>query len=128
MATPPGQPPDRPSDVLLDEINALRAQVAALIARVYHLEQKSGAAPEMPTRAIPAAQVQPAAPPPAGTILHSPSVHAGSGAPPAPGQLPHLPASSRAAPEKAEANLEKKIGQYWLNGMGIIAMLIGVSY
>jgi len=128
MATPPGQPPDRPSDVLLDEINALRAQVAALTARVYHLEQKSGAAPEMPARAIPAAQVQPAAPPPAGTILHPPSVHAGSGAPPAPGQLPRLPASSRAAPEKVEANLEKKIGQYWLNRIGIIAMLIGVSY
>jgi uncharacterized membrane protein len=36
------------------------------------------------------------------------------------------PLSSSA--ERAQGDLEKKIGQYWLNRIGIAAMLIGVSY
>ena len=127
MASPPGQPPDGPSDTLLDEMKALRAQVAALTARVYHLEQKSGALPEAPKQVIPPVQVQPQGPPSAGTVPQTPSIHAISGTP-VPGPLPHLPASSRAGSTRVDADLEKKIGQYWLNRIGIVAVLIGVSY
>lgn len=43
-------------------------------------------------------------------------------------QLPHLPAGVGTVPATVETDLEKKIGQYWLNRIGIIAMLVGVSY
>src|SRR5882672_812423 len=102
MASPPGQPPDGPSDTLLDEMKALRAQVAALTARVYHLEQKSGVLPEPPKQVISPVQVQPQGPPSAGTMPQPPSIHAVS--------LPHLPASSRAGSTRVDADLEKKIG------------------
>src|SRR5260370_33910830 len=127
MASPPGQPPDGPSDTLLDEMKALRAQVAAWTARVYQLEQKSGVLPEAPKQVIPPAHVQPPAPPSAGTVPQPPSIHAISGTP-VPGPLPHLPVSSRAGSTRVDADLEKKIGQYWLNRIGIVAVLIGVSY
>src|SRR5258706_14467270 len=127
MASPPGQPPDRPSDTLLDEMKALRAQVAALTARVYHLEQKSGILQEATKQVISPEQVQPQAPPSAGTMPQPPSMHAVSGTP-IPGPLPHLPVSSRSGSAKVDADLEKKIGQYWLNRIGIVAVLIGVSY
>ena len=40
------------------------------------------------------------------------------------------PTGVRSAPKAAreDTDLEKKIGQYWLNRIGIVAMLIGVSY
>src|SRR6266404_827970 len=114
MASPPGQPPDGPSDTLLDEMKALREHVAALTARVYHLEQKSGVLPEAPKQVISPVQVQPQAPPSAGTMPQPPSVHAVSGTP-APGPLPHLPDRPQAGSVSGDADLEKKIGQYWLN-------------
>src|SRR6266404_9966734 len=109
MASPPGQPPDGPSDTLLDEMKALREHVAALTARVYHLEQKSGVVPEAPKQVISPVQVQPQAPPSAGTMPQSPSFHAVSGTP-VPSSLPHLPASSRAGSTRVDADLEEKIG------------------
>jgi len=42
--------------------------------------------------------------------------------------LPHLSAGVRTGPATVDTDLEKKIGQYWLNRIGIIAMLVGVSY
>src|SRR5579864_5169607 len=127
MASPPGQPPDGPLNVLLDEINALRAQVAALTARVYHLEQKTGVQAEMRPQVSPPAQVRPPTPPPAGTAPQPAAVHG------APGMLarfplPHLPVGVGTGPAAVDTDLEKKIGQYWLNRIGIIAMLVGVSY
>src|SRR5467141_2551100 len=68
MANPPGQPPNK----IPEEIDALKAQVAALTARVYQLEQKSGFAPDVPVHAIPPTRQQPPAPPPAGTMLEPP--------------------------------------------------------
>jgi len=41
--------------------------------------------------------------------------------------LPPQP-NLRSGSRKEGADLEKKIGQYWLNRIGIVAMLIGVSY
>ena len=35
---------------------------------------------------------------------------------------------SRSGAAREDTDLEKKIGQYWLNRIGIVAMLIGVSY
>jgi len=127
MASPPGQPPDGPLNVLLDEINALRAQVAALTARVYHLEQKTGVQPEMRPQVSPPAQVRPPTPPPAGTAPQPAAVHGALGMP-ARFPLPHLSAGVRTGPATVDTDLEKKIGQYWLNRIGIIAMLVGVSY
>src|SRR6266478_3076365 len=132
MATPPGQRPNKTPE----EIEALKAQVAALTARVYQLEQKSGYAPEAPQHAIPPTQQQPPAPPPAGTMLQPPPaqiVSRPSSLPPPPmppsrQQLPQLQPSLRSGSTKEGVDLEKKIGQYWLNRIGIVAMLIGVSY
>ena len=42
--------------------------------------------------------------------------------------LPHLPVGVGTGPAAVDTDLEKKIGQYWLNRIGIIAMLVGVSY
>jgi uncharacterized membrane protein len=126
MASPPGQPPDGPLNTLLDEINALRAQVAALTARVYHLEQRTGVEAGMRPQAIPPVQYQPPAPP-AGTTPQPASAHGTTGMP-ARQQLPNLPAGVPTRPPTVDTDLEKKIGQYWLNRIGIIAMLVGVSY
>src|SRR6266403_1781854 len=132
MATPPGQPPNKTAE----EIEALKAQVAALTARVYQLERKSGYAPEAPQHATPPTQQQPPAPLPAGTMLQPPPaqiVSKPSQLPPPPmppsrQQLPQIQPSLRSGSTKEDVDLEKKIGQYWLNRIGIVAMLIGVSY
>src|SRR3989475_11414032 len=100
-----------------DEIEALKAQVRALTSRIYKLEQVSGLVSE--------AQPQnPAAVPPATPCLPPPSVPAPSLSPPSRPPILSTPAASKAG----DANLEKKIGQYWLNRIGIVAMLVGVSY
>jgi len=130
MATPPGQPPNKTAE----EIEALKAQVAALTARVYQLERKSGYAPEAPQHAIPPTQLQSPARPPAGTMLQPaqivsrPSPLPPPPMPPSRQQLPQLQPSLRSGSTKEDVDLEKKIGQYWLNRIGIVAMLIGVSY
>src|SRR5512146_2706942 len=88
-----------------DELAALRAQVAALTSRIYRLEQRSGIGSE------PAPEPQPASVP---EKLTAPVATTSS--------MP--PRSSR----PASPGLESKIGQLWLNRIGIIALLIGVSY
>ena len=105
-----------------DEIEALRSQVAALTARVYDLEQKSGVAYATQPQATPAGQPTPPT---------APIATPGFPAAPFPERLR---TSVRKSPLSAsgttheDTNLEKKIGQYWLNRIGIVAMLIGVSY
>jgi len=114
-----------------DELEALRSQVAALTARVYSLEQRSGAASVTQPQAI-ASEQAPAtsAPPLSGTMLQPP-FPAGvfHPLPPAPPRRPAPPALGHpSGAARADINLEKKIGQYWLNRIGIVAVLIGVSY
>src|SRR5262245_40929738 len=101
------------------EIDALKAQLAALAARMDRLEQRAGTARETPIEVV--APAQPV--PPAAT--------------PQPQAAPRLADLSwKTAPVarpfsdsiKEHDDLEKKIGQYWLNRIGIIAMLFGVSY
>src|SRR5579872_6848620 len=97
-----------------DEIEALKSQIASLTARVYQLETQRGAAPSR----IPA--VEPPSPSASGPTA-PPFVPV---SPPHP--LPHAPAthSLRAAARatRDDTDLEKKIGQYWLNRIGIVAM------
>ncbi len=144
-----------------DGLDALRAQVAALTARVYRLEQEAAgiAVPPDPAESThdPAAQplTQASAPPATppshvaapleGTMLTPPAPRAPSPShaqSPVTARLTSPFSSTPSAPSGAnpsaakplslghsgDADLEKKIGQYWLNRIGIVAMLIGVSY
>jgi uncharacterized membrane protein len=103
-----------------DELEALRAQVASLTARVHRLEQSARIEPSLTSGTVAA----PAQPPPA--ITRSPAEQ-----PP----MPHVPPRpSVAAPKFAQAaprsseSLEGTIGKLWLNRIGIVAILIGVAY
>lgn len=125
-----------------DEIEVLKAQVASLTARVYQLEQfsadgsnRSGKeVPETPPQAVASPPIAPPRQPPPGTMLVPPAPKINIGAPstetvpptqkPEPAfKLPSLSASAR-----SNTNIEEKIGQYWLNRIGIVAILIGLSY
>jgi len=96
-----------------NELEGLRAQVAALTNRVYRLEvalegKSTAAAQSLPQAA--------AAPPP-------PIVR--SAEPP----LPRKSAIVSPPPVSlSEGNLESRIGSHWLNRIGITAVLVGVSY
>ena len=100
-----------------DELKALRAAVAELTARIYRLEQKTGLeAPPQPQAATPPTFPKTIKPP-----LVSP--------PPAPTFAP-LPRSSPvvAMSRHTTGELESTIGKLWLNRIGILAILVGVSY
>src|SRR5712691_11228809 len=100
-----------------DEIEALKAQVRALTSRIYKLEQASGLVSE-------AQPQKPAAVPPGAPSRPTPSVPGPSLSPTSrPPSLSTPPAS-----KAGDANLEKKIGQYWLNRIGSVAILVGGSY
>src|SRR3984893_9864849 len=124
----------------LRELEALRLQVAALTQRVYHLEQKQQISesqknlqpmpPAEPAVSIPAPPALPPSEPPQGTVLKSPTPTIRTAVPPPFPTPPHpllgLPAFPQAS--RSSDSMEAKIGQYWLNRVGIIAVLIGVSY
>jgi len=107
---------------LQDEIVALRTQVAALTARLYRVEQRLGLESEQPQEPPKAVREVPKAPYP----LVPPSSPVKTSQPPS--IAPPTFASSLAAPEKEQEELEGKIGKLWLNRIGIVAILIGVSY
>ena len=99
-----------------NELEELKQRLAALTQRVYRLEQQAGLEPPKPVLAppTPAAAVPGApAPPPAVPSAALPA------AAPAVAQAP------AAAPAES---LESRIGAHWLNRIGIVAVLIGVSY
>jgi uncharacterized membrane protein len=99
-----------------EELDELRAQVAALTARVQRLEQHNGSK--------------------AGNVSLASSEIAATPDPPPPPQKPFIPASHplafvtkrNASGEEEETSLEGKIGGLWLNRVGIIATLFGVAY
>src|SRR5947209_3267655 len=93
-----------------DEMEALRAQLAALTVRIYQLEQRAGIEPQKPVATLAATPVQPV--PPASQPPSSRSVQ----------QVPP-PSFTRPVQKKEKQDLEKKIGQYWLNRIGIVAVL-----
>jgi len=108
-----------------DEIDALTKQVAALTARVYQLEQLNGVVSEPRAQAIPRKPQSPALP--TAATIPSPSSDQPGTVPRSAQPTPSQP-SFRSAITKDEAGLEKKIGQFWLNRIGIVAVLVGVSY
>src|SRR5579864_1253181 len=117
-----------------DELEALRAQVASLTARVHRLEQSTGIEPQFSgTTATP--PPPPITRPPAeeGRIRVLREEAERGPVPPPP--MPHIPARPNVAapkfaqtPQRSSEDLEGTIGKLWLNRVGIIAILIGVSY
>jgi uncharacterized membrane protein len=106
-------------------LESLRAQVAALTARVYQLEL----ARELPSQTVPASVPQPSKPTPPQTTAPPIHEHTFQHSVALPGSpTPLRTPSPLSVPRGQEGDLEKKIGQYWLNRIGIAAMLIGVSY
>ncbi|MGE5112527.1 MAG: DUF2339 domain-containing protein [Acidobacteriaceae bacterium] len=102
-----------------DELAALREQLAALTARIYRLEQRTGIVPEPQAPRPPAPA--PVAPPPEARVPVLP-------APPIPPIPPRTEAATSGERPRATEGLESQIGKLWLNRVGIIATLIGVSY
>jgi uncharacterized membrane protein len=110
-----------------EDLDQLRAQVASLTARVYQLEQArelaSGKSPQavVETTQQPGITNRPQTPTSATEVPASSSTSAPTQQAPQFNLLPR--------PDRSEdGDLEKKIGQYWLNRIGIAAMLFGVSY
>jgi uncharacterized membrane protein len=98
-----------------DELQSLREQLAQLTARIYRLELMAGTASGVKSETVaPAASVSAAEPSPVGPPL--------SAQQPGPRSIP------KARSTREDVTLEKRIGQYWLNRIGIIAMLAGVAY
>src|SRR5215471_16462338 len=105
-----------------DELEGLKAQVAALTARIYMLEQRLGVAAQPPPRPA-------AAEPTISTTTEPQRVIPRTAAPaqPAAPSFAGLP-SLRSVDANQDTSLEKKIGQYWLNRIGIAAVLFGVAF
>jgi uncharacterized membrane protein len=103
-----------------DELQQLRAQVAELTRRVYRLEgllsarAEQAVAPAQPTPTVRDVDSEPLA----GTSTHVP-----------PPPLVTVPAAVAAKPPvRPKASLESRIGGQWLNRVGIVAVLVGLSY
>lgn len=102
-----------------DELAKLAAQVASLTTRIYQLEQRIGISPPEPRPSTSEPRVQTSVPP--YPIVPRPS---------APVTTPTraAPSSPRAKSASDSEGLESKIGKFWLNRIGILAILIGLSY
>jgi uncharacterized membrane protein len=108
-----------------NELESLRAQIAALTARVYQLELARG----LPSQTVSASVPQSLEPTTSQTTASPTHEHQFQPKAALPGfRTPSRTPGTLASPRSQEGDLEKKIGQYWLNRMGIAAMLIGVSY
>ncbi|HLJ29863.1 MAG TPA: DUF2339 domain-containing protein [Candidatus Angelobacter sp.] len=108
-----------------DELEALKGQVAALTARIYILEQRLGvSAPVRPQTVAPPVTATDKAEPQ--RPISIPSTAPTQTAPPSFATLsPARPSTTEAT---QDTSLEKRIGQVWLNRIGIVAVLFGVSY
>src|SRR5262249_39637482 len=111
-------------------LEGLRAELAELRHRIERLEQTAGTGAAIPgattveARETPAKRpVTPSAPPPA-PILTTPTIPPVAPPPIGRGQQIASTVLGKREPEE----LEGKIGQLWLNRIGIFAILIGVSY
>lgn len=99
------------------EIEQLRAQVAALMDRVHRLEAATGlVVPAQPTRSEAVESAAAAATPPSPTGAAVPAA-----------AVPRASRPRRLLPAEG-MSLESQIGSHWLNRIGIVAVLIGVSY
>jgi uncharacterized membrane protein len=118
------------------EIDDLKLQIAALTARVYDLERRTGVASDLRQQTIPAEHAHTQPPtltgaklqPPSAAVVSHPLPGASTPLPQTPRPPLRLSMPSGSGTSHADTDLEKKIGGYWLNRIGIVAMLIGVSY
>src|SRR5215471_2750820 len=100
-----------------EELDALRAQVAALTARVHRLEQGAGVQPPLAQAPV-AAPGAPTAPPPPRPVQ-----------PPQPTATVPGPDSPPSTPRvRGAGDLEGKIGKVWVSRIGIVAILFGVAW
>jgi uncharacterized membrane protein len=110
-----------------DDLAALRAQVAALTARVHKLEQQAGVDP-LSAPGIPAPR-PPVAPAPQTTVPDSATTSPSRPAiPPPPPRTPSFPSVGTFNRSTSSDDLEGQIGKLWLNRIGVAAILIGVAY
>lgn len=100
-----------------DEVQQLRAQVAELTRRVYRLEGLLSARAEVPIPPLPPT-------PTVRDIATEPAAEASTNVPPPP--LVTVSAAKQSA--RPKASLESRIGGQWLNRVGIVAVLVGLSY
>ncbi len=111
-----------------DDLAALRAQVAALTARVHKLEQQAAVDPLV----VPGTPVRPTAPPiPQSPVASSeePSRPIVPPPPPPPPRTSAFAYTRRVNDTGGSSDdLEGKIGKLWLNRIGVAAILIGVAY
>lgn len=110
-------------DIPGPEIDDLKRAIASLTARVNALERAADRKLQPPA--------QPAPPSPAASAASSPSKTSATPSPSAPpprsvSAPPFLSALSASAGGRGD--LESRIGGQWLNRIGIVAVLIGVSY
>src|ERR1700677_3093472 len=125
------------------DLQALRALVRDLTARVERLERGGKAVGPTEEGALPAETLASLAPPPPGPPLTSPAISPSvqpvantlSATPALPVPPPQVAASPLTVPRvsappdaQAGGDLESRIGSHWLNRIGISAVLIGVSY
>src|SRR6185312_16337440 len=97
------------------EVEALRAQIAALTERVHVLEMKAGVEP----------QSRPVTPP-ANAQANRPE--SGAGTSPAPPRQAAQTYRTPAAALRNNHDLEGTIGRLWFNRVGIFALLFGVAF
>jgi uncharacterized membrane protein len=125
---------DKSPEELLRELEFLRSQLAAVTARVYALEQNADGQSKAASSA-PLPSVVEVAPSP--QMPNPPDVIGAQTTAPAPSRATLPPVTSRPKPplptfahvsRAPSGDLERKIGQYWLNRVGIVAVLTGVSY
>src|SRR5215469_8534012 len=125
------------------EIQALREQVAALTRRVFTLEQHLSAAGALESRPDTSSSQRPTAretnPEPITAGPETPAPRATNVSPHPAERIPFASpggrlwsssagSAGRFKIDAAAPSLEKKIGQYWLNRIGILAVLAGVAY
>lgn len=117
-----------------DELEALRAQLASLTARVYRLEERAAAGQQTSSETVPPPPppiTQKAAPPltvSRSDLEQKPLAPMPAIPPRRDTGAPSFNQSPTQARDRAEADLEGTIGKLWLNRIGIIAILVGVAY
>jgi uncharacterized membrane protein len=129
---------DKSPEELSRELELLRSQLAAVVARVYELELRAGTTTKTGVVPKPAVDAATGAvfPPQVGTTSGDrapqsppPPFPSGRGktVPPPLISLSEVNRLGRLS-RRPEVDLERRIGQYWLNRIGIVAVLTGISY
>ncbi|MGC2696741.1 MAG: DUF2339 domain-containing protein [Candidatus Angelobacter sp.] len=112
-----------------DELEVLRAQMASLTARIHRLEQRAGIEQVFqgttPAPLASSSTAVPTPPPPPLTVSQREINSAAM--PPIPPRRDVVTPKFGQGPQRS-SDLEGTIGKLWLNRIGIVAILIGVSY